>query len=293
MKNFADQLLEAIDKKQNPSVVGLDPRLEKIPEHVRKDKKTGKAILEFNKRVIDAVAPIVPAVKPQIAFYEKHGIDGLKAFIKTIKHAKKRGLVVIEDVKRNDIGSTAQAYAEAHLGKAFNGDAVTVNAYLGSDGVKPFAEKIKHGKGFFVLVKTSNPSSTELQDKKLAGGNKVYEEMGKLVHEWGKNSVGANGYSAVGAVVGATFPKEAERLRQIMPNTPFLVPGYGAQGGGAKDVVPCFNDDGMGAIVNSSRGIIFAFQKHGGEFDEAASKAAQDMKEDLENALKNAGKWPW
>jgi len=293
VKNFADRLLEAIEEKQNPSVVGLDPRIENIPQNIRKNTTPANAILEFNYRIIDAVAPIVPAVKPQIAFYEQHGAEGIKVFIETIKHAKKKGLVVIEDVKRNDVGSTARAYAEAHLGKAFNGDAVTVNAYLGSDGVKPFIEKARHGKGCFVLVKTSNPSSTELQDRKLADGSRVYEAMAKLVNEWGRESIGSNGYSAVGAVVGATFPREAERLRELMPRSFFLVPGYGAQGGEAGDVVPCFNDDGFGAIVNSSREIIFAYKKRGGRFDEAAALAAENMREALTLALKKNGKWPW
>lgn len=291
--NFADTLMEAIDKKQNPSIVGLDPRIESVPDSVKQGKTPAEAFLAFNKDIIDAVADIVPAVKPQNAFYEQYGVEGIKSYIETVKYAKSKGLVVVGDVKRNDIGSTAKAYAAAHLGEAFGFDAVTVNAYLGTDGIKPFLEKTPEGKGLFVLVKTSNPSSGELQDKLLDDGRSVYEAMAELVDGWGKESLGSRGYNSVGAVVGATYPKEAELLRKIMPKTIFLVPGYGAQGGGADDVVPCFNSDGYGAIVNSSRGIIFAYQKQGGEHDEAAGKAAEAMREDLKKSLSKAGKWPW
>ncbi|MCD6414971.1 MAG: orotidine-5'-phosphate decarboxylase [Candidatus Diapherotrites archaeon] len=293
MRNFADILLAAIDKKQNPSVVGLDPRLDRIPDSIKEGKTPGEAILDFNKGIIDAISHVVPMVKPQIAFYEQYGADGIRAFIETIEYARSKKLLVLEDVKRNDIGSTAKAYAEAHLGGAFGGDAVTVNAYLGSDGVKPFLEKTSEGKGLFILVKTSNPSSGELQDKLLDDGRAVYELMAELVDKWGNDCIGERGYSAVGAVVGATYPKEAELLRKVMPRAIFLVPGYGAQGGGADDVVPCFNPDGYGAVVNSSRGVIFAYEKLGGEFDEAAGRAAEAMREDISKALKKADKWPW
>ncbi|MCD4740541.1 orotidine-5'-phosphate decarboxylase [archaeon] len=291
--NFADTLIKAIDKKQNPSIVGLDPRIESIPDAIKEGKNPAEAFLEFNKGIINAVKDTVPAVKPQIAFYEQYGVEGIKTFIETVQYAKSKGMVVVGDVKRNDIGSTAKAYANAHLGEAFGLDAVTVNAYLGTDGVQPFLDKTTEGKGMFILVKTSNPSSGELQDQLLDDGRSVYQAMAELVNGWGQNSIGEKGYNSVGAVVGATYPKEAERLREIMPKTIFLVPGYGAQGGGADDVLPCFNADGYGAIVNSSRGVIFAYQKQGGEFDEAAGKAAQAMKDDLKTSLRKAGKWPW
>lgn len=309
--NFADKLFEAIEKKQNPSVVGLDPRIANIPDSIKEERvskfgDTPQAVaasfVAFNKGIIDAVKDVVPAVKPQMAFYECYGPYGVEAFQVTCKYAKRNGLVVIEDAKRNDIGSTALAYAKGHLGEVdtvkgkttlFDVDAITVNSYPGSDGVKPFVEQAKNGKGAFLLVKTSNPSSGELQDKKLADGITVYEAMAKLVDTWGSEVVGERGYSSIGAVVGATYPEEATKLRQLMPKTPFLVPGYGAQGGGAMDTMPCFNDDGYGAIVNSSRGIIFAYQKRGGEFEEAAKEAALDMKVDLENALLQKGIYPW
>ena len=309
--NFADRLFEAIEKKQNPSVVGLDPRIAQIPDSIKEERlakygDTPQAVaasfLAFNKGIIDAVKDIVPAVKPQMAFYEKYGPYGVEAFQLTAEYAKKNGLIVIEDAKRNDIGSTAVAYAEGHLGevdtikgkaRVFDVDAITVNSYLGTDGVKPFIEQAKNGKGAFLLVKTSNPSSGELQDRRLKEGATVYETMAKLVDEWGKDVVGSRGYSAIGAVVGATYPREALRLRLLMPRSPFLVPGYGAQGGGAMDTMPCFNDDGYGAIVNSSRGIIFAYQKRGGEYDSAARAAAEDMKKDLQDALVKKGIYPW
>jgi len=309
--NFADRLFEAIEKKQNPSVVGLDPRIAQIPEHIKEERlakygDTPQAVaasfLAFNKGIIDAVKGIVPAVKPQMAFYEQYGPYGVEAFQMTVEYAKKNGLIVIEDAKRNDIGSTAVAYANGHLGevetikgkaRGFDVDAITVNSYLGTDGVKPFIEQAKNGKGAFLLVKTSNPSSGELQDRHLKEGATVYETMAKLVDGWGSEVVGERGYSAIGAVVGATYPREALRLRLMMPKAPFLVPGYGAQGGGAMDTLPCFNDDGYGAIVNSSRGIIFAYQKRGGEYDNAARAAALDMKKDLQDAMVKKGIYPW
>ncbi len=318
--NLADRLLDAVDKKKNPSVVGLDPRLGRIPDHVKKKVReetddpfeaASKAILEFNKGLIDAVHEIVPAVKPQIAFYEKYGAEGIKVFIETIEYAKKKGLIVIEDVKRNDIGSTAKAYASAHLGEvdldmfgekssSFNGDMVTVNAYLGYDGIEPFVELCKeYGKGIFVLDKTSNPSSSELQDLKTEDSRIIYEVMAELIDEWGEELVGERGYSSVGAVVGATYPEEAKKLRGLMPNNLFLVPGYGSQGGTADDVIPCFNDDGYGAVVNSSRGINYAYQKEPycqefgpEEYGKASKKAASDMKDDILASLERGGKVP-
>ncbi len=316
--NLADRLLYAIDDKKNPSVVGLDPRLWRIPDHLKQKAKeetddpfkaAGKAILEFNKGIIDAIHDIVPAVKPQVAFYEKYGAEGIKAFKETIDYAKNKGLIVIEDVKRNDIGSTAKAYASAHLGKvdsidgkipSFDGDMVTVNPYLGSDGIDPFLDICKeNSRGIFVLDKTSNPSSSELQDLVTKDDKKIYEVMAELINEWGEDLVGERGYSCVGAVVGATYPEEAERLREIMHNNLFLVPGYGSQGGTADDVIPCFNEDGYGAIVNSSRGIDYAYEKEPfsdrygpEEFDEASRKAALVMKEDIMDSLERGGKVP-
>jgi len=313
--NLADRLLDAVDEKKNPSVVGLDPRLWRVPDHLKKRAKmetddpfkaAGEAIFEFNKGIIDGVHDIVPAVKPQVAFYEKYGVEGIRAFKKTIEYAKEKGLIVIEDVKRNDIGSTAKAYASAHLGEvdlidkdalSFDGDMVTVNPYLGSDGIEPFVEVCEeHGKGIFVLDKTSNPSSSELQDLTTEDGKKIYEVMAELIDEWGKDLIGDRGYSSVGVVVGATYPEEAETLRDIMKNNLFLVPGYGTQGGTADDVIPCFNDEGYGAIVNSSRGIDYAYEDDEEydpeEFDRASRKAALEMKDDIMKSLKKGDKVP-
>jgi len=316
--NLADRLLDAIDEKKNPSVVGLDPRLWRIPEHIKKESEektnnpfeaAGRAIVKFNRGIINAICDIVPAVKPQIAFYEKYGFEGIKAFKETINYAKEKGLIVIEDVKRNDIGSTAKAYASAHLGEvdmidgealSFDGDMVTVNPYLGYDGIKPFVEVCEeYGKGIFVLNKTSNPSSTELQDLVTDDNKIIYEVMAELINEWGKDLIGERGYSSVGAVVGATYPEEAEKLRDIMDNNLLLVPGYGSQGGTADDVIPCFNEDGYGAIVNSSRGIDYAYEKEPfsdrfgpKEFDEASRKAALVMKEDIMDSLERGDKVP-
>ncbi len=320
MTNAADRLMDAIDKKKNPSVVGLDPRVALIPDHIKKEAmKEGfepfeivhNAIIKFNHAIIDEIADIVPAVKPQMAFYEQYGHWGVRAMENTILYAKQNGLIVIEDVKRNDIGSTAKGYADGHLGmverlegtktSSYAADMITVNPYLGTDGIKPFVDVCKeYDKGIFVLAKTSNPSSGEIQDKKLKNGTTVYETVARLIDGWGKDVVGSRGYSSVGAVVGATYPEEAHRLRKIMPKAIILVPGYGAQGGTADDVVPCFNDDGYGAIVNSSRGINFAYQKEpycndfGPEqFAEASRAAALDMKDSILTALEKANKLPW
>jgi len=291
--NFADALIQAVEKKQNPTCVGLDPRPEMVPEFL-KENGIANSFFEFNKGIIDAVHELVPIVKPQIAFYEVFGPDGLKAFVDTVKYAQSKGLLVIADAKRNDIGSTAQAYAKAMF-ESNNADCVTVNAYLGSDGVKPFVEYCKQDKGIFVLVKTSNPSSGELQDKDMEG-KPLYAQMAGLVNTWGEESIGTNGYSSVGAVVGATYPEQASELRKVMQKNIWLVPGYGAQGGGAKDVLPCFNNDGLGAIVNSSRGITGAWQKNqvGEEdFAKAALEAVEFMKQDLCSCLKQAGLGLW
>lgn len=298
-----DQLIEKIKQKGNPTVAGLDPKLDYLPDEMKKrafDKYgetfegAANAIFEFNKELIDSLYDIVPAVKPQSAYYEMYGIEGIKCLKKTIDYAKEKGMYVIHDAKRGDIGATSDAYATAYLGDteigmnfvpAFDADCLTVNPYLGTDGVLPFVHKCEDNqKGIFVLVKTSNKSSGELQDLKC-GGKCIYEHVAELVKEWGSTTIGINGYSSVGAVVGATYPEQAEKLRALMPHTYFLVPGYGAQGGGAKDVVPCFNNDGLGAIVNASRSIMCAYMKNGGSVGEAARNEAIRMRDDITSVL--------
>lgn len=301
-----DKLVKAIKEKGNPSVAGLDPKIEYVPEFIREKayaeygknlKGVCEAIWEFNKGLIDSLYDVVPAVKPQSAFYEMYGLHGEEVLHRTIEYAKEKGLYIILDVKRNDIGSTAEAYSKAYLGKAeaegeeFDAcpvDCVTVNPYLGTDGIKPFVEDCKkYDKSIFALVKTSNPSSGEFQDIKL-GEKHLFEIVAEKVNEWNGETIGESGYGAVGAVVGATYPEQAEILRKIMPQSYFLVPGYGAQGGKAKDVKKSFNDDGLGAIVNSSRGIMCAYQKQGlpGEkFAEAARAEAVRMKEELTSII--------
>lgn len=298
-----NRLLERIVKMQNPTVAGLDPKLSYIPEHIREKsyEKYGKtpegaadALLTFNKSLVDALCDIVPAVKPQAAYYEMYGWQGVRALAETIAYAKEKGMFVITDGKRNDIGATMQAYAAAHLGttdvegaalEAFGADALTINGYLGTDGIKPLLEVCKAGdKGIFVLVKTSNPSSGELQDKELADGRTIYRAMGDMCEGWGKELPGAYGYSGVGAVVGATYPKQLEELRKALPHTFFLVPGYGAQGGAADDVAPAFDENGLGAVVNSSRGIMCAWQKENcapEEFAQAARREAVRMRDEI------------
>ena len=276
------KLLGKIKEKNSPVVIGLDPRIEYIPEFIREKcasecdglfEAAANAVFEFNKGIIDACHDLVPAVKPQSAFYEMLGVPGVAAFKKTIDYAKAAGLYVIADCKRNDIDSTAQGYASAYLGgvslfgkelKSFDADALTVNAYLGTDGILPFVDACKRDdKGIFVLVKTSNKSSGELQDMELADGRKVYEHMASLVTAWGADNISADGYSAVGAVVGATYPEQLLQLRAAMPNAVLLIPGYGAQGGKAEDIKPVFKGDTYGAVVNSSRGIMCAYMKSG------------------------------
>lgn len=318
-RNLADRLLGAIDEKKNPSVVGLDPRIGMIPEHIKEDaveraedpfEAVRYSFVDFNKALIDSIEDIVPAVKPQMAFYEQYGHHGVRAYHEIVDHAKKRGLIVIGDVKRNDIGSTAEAYAAGHLGKveladghhepAFDTDMITVNAYLGTDGIEPFLKTCKdHGKGIFILDKTSNPSSGELQDRTIEGDGRVYELMAELIDGWGRELTGERGYSSVGAVVGATYPEEARKLRNMMKKAVFLIPGYGAQGGTADDIIPCFNRDGYGGIVNSSRGINFAYMREPysedygpEEFAEASRRAAKDMKDDILSSLEKGGKIP-
>lgn len=302
-----DKLIKKIIKMQNPTCVGLDTDLGYLPDEMKEGAVTlaeaAKRILEFNKKMIDSVCDLVPAVKVQAAYYEMYGSAGMKTFAQTLAYARKKGLLVIADCKRNDIGSTAGCYAKAYLGstetggrqtKAFPADMLTVNGYLGSDGVKPFAERaVKDDKAIFVLVKTSNPSSGELQNLKLADGTFVYEKMGDLVEEWGRDAVGRYGYSEIGAVVGATHPEEAARLRERMPHTFFLIPGYGAQGGSAEMLKVCFGKRGLGGIVNSSRGIICAYKKPeyaGTDCFRAARAATLDMREDLRGAIGKMGK---
>ncbi len=291
--NFADRVLAAVREKKSCVVVGLDPRADSLPaefglasDKPLDDKRVADAIVEFNRRVIRAVAPVAAAVKPQIAFYEQFGWHGVRAYAETISLAHQAGLLVIGDVKRSDIGATAEAYAAAHLGK-LDADAVTVNPYLGSDGIKPFTAFCERGKGLFVLVKTSNPSSAELQD--WGEGQTLYRRVAELVETWGETYRGECGYSAVGAVVGATFPKVAAELRQAMPHTLFLLPGYGAQGADAEACRACFGQDGFGALVSSSRGVIFAhksepYKSRFGEakWEAAVQAAATDMRDSLE-----------
>lgn len=303
------KLIKKIENNNAPIVVGLDPMLSYIPDCV-KDKAFGEygetlegaaeAIWQFNKSIVDATYDLIPAVKPQIAMYEQFGIPGLAAYKKTVDYCKSKDLVVIGDVKRGDIGSTSAAYAVGHLGKvtvgtksyaAFDEDFATVNPYLGSDGIKPFLDVCnEEKKGIFILVKTSNPSSGEFQDQ-LINGTPLYEHVGKKVAEWGEMCMGDQ-YSYVGAVVGATYPKMGEILRKIMPKTYILVPGYGAQGGKASDLAPYFNKDGLGAIINSSRGIIAAYKQPAYEkfgpacFADASRQAVIAMKEDINSAIR-------
>lgn len=305
-----DKLIDKIKKTNAPIVVGLDPMLSYVPEHIQKkafeelgENPAGaaEAVWQFNKAIVDAVYDLIPAVKPQIAMYEQFGIEGLKAFQKTVDYCHEKELVVIGDIKRGDIGSTSEAYAVGHLGRAaigvnrfsgFNEDFVTVNPYLGTDGVKPFVDVCREEKkGIFILVKTSNPSSGEFQDR-LIDGRPLYEWVGEKVAQWGSDCMG-DSYSYVGAVVGATYPEQGKILRKVMPKSFILVPGYGAQGGKGADLVHFFNEDGLGAIVNSSRGIIAAYKQEkyremGYEpenFADASRAAVEDMIADIAGAL--------
>ena len=294
-ENFSDCLLKEIERLKNPSCIGLDPKIEEIPSCIKRGNPPEKAILEFTKKVIDATYDIVPAFKLQMAHFERFKSKGIAVLEKIISYLKEKKKIIILDGKRNDIGATSQIYALTYLSKnGFDVQAITINPYLGTDGVMPFVEIAKkEKKGIFVLVKTSNPSSAEIQEKKLQDGKKVSELIASLVCRWGKETEGERGYNLVGAVVSATFPKSARNLRKLMPKSIFLVPGYGAQGGKAKDVVANFKKGLEGAIVNSSRGIIFAFKrapfnKKFGEkrFDEAVRESALAMKRDLLSALK-------
>lgn len=303
-----NKLTANIKKTQAPVVVGLDPMLSYVPDFVQKKayeelgetlEGAAEAIWQFNRAIVDATYDLIPAVKPQIAMYEQFGIPGLLVYKKTVDYCKQKGLVVFADIKRGDIGSTSAAYAAGHLGKVrignsicapFDADFATVNPYLGSDGVKPFIDVCKEEKkGIFVLVKTSNPSSCEFQDR-ISDGRPLYEWVGESVAKWAEDCMGDE-YSYVGAVVGATYPEQGKILRRIMPKCYILVPGYGAQGGTGKDLAHFFNEDGLGAIVNSSRGIIAAYKqekyaKFGAEnFADASRQAVIDMVEDIRGAM--------
>ena len=308
MKNVVDRLIEKIKKMNNPTVMGLDPRYEMLPECVTKKypqnlEGASKAIIEFNKNLIDATYDIIPAIKPQIAFYEMYGIPGIKAFYETCKYAKEKGMFVIADIKRGDIGSTAKGYSNAYLGKTkidkteesiFDVDFITVNPYMGSDCVSPFIEDCKkYDKGIFILVKTSNPSSGELQDVKLENEEEVYKKVASLVEKWGEDLRGENGYSSVSAVVGATYPKQLETLRKLAPHTFFLIPGYGAQGGKPEDIAYGFDKKGIGGIVNASRSLMCAYKSDKWkdsyceeEYAKATRAEAIRMKEELNQFIK-------
>ena len=298
-----DRLIENIIEKQNPTVAGLDPKLDYVPASIKDAcfAQYGKtlegaaaALLAFNKAIIDQIYDIVPAIKPQAAYYEMYGWQGVRALAETIAYAQEKGMFVMTDGKRNDIGTTMEAYATAHLGTtdvageaidAFGADALTVNGYLGTDGIQPLVNICREkDKGIFVLVKTSNPSSGELQDLQLTNGASVYEQMGRMCEKWGEALPGKYGYSGVGAVVGATYPEQLKEMREKAPHTFFLVPGYGAQGGGAQDAKNAFDKNGLGAIINSSRGIMCAWKKQGlteDDFAVAARSEALRMKADI------------
>lgn len=305
-----NKLVDNMKKKNAPIVVGLDPMLRFIPDHI-KDKAyrelgetlegAAEAIWQFNKEIVDNTWDLIPAVKPQIAMYEQFGIEGMKAYKRTVDYCREKGLAVIGDIKRGDIGSTSEAYAVGHLGRVqvgnrtyagFDEDFATVNPYFGTDGVKPFIDVCREEKkGLFILVKTSNPSSGEFQDRQV-DGRPLYEIVGEKVAEWGETHMGKD-YSYVGAVVGATYPEMGKVLRRLMPKACILVPGYGAQGGKGADLVHFFHEDGQGAIVNSSRGIIAAYQQEAysaygpAHFGEAARAAVEDMKKDITQALES------
>lgn len=310
---FIDRLIDKINEMHNPTLIGLDPKIDFVPSFIKEKsfkeygvnlKGVCEAILEFNKKIIDAVYDIVPAVKPQLAYYEMYGLEGLRVFYETVAYAGGKGMLVVVDGKRNDIGSTAEAYSTAYLGKTaidgelrepvLDADALTVNPYLGYDGIKPFLDDCRnYGKGIFILVKTSNKSSGQVQDLLTEQGRSIYEIMADYVDEWGKGLVGKYGYSSVGAVVGATYPNQAKVLRKIMKHAYILVPGYGAQGGTAMDVAHSFQSDGLGAIVNASRSLMCAYQSDlwKGEYGEAkfadASRAeAIRMREDIMGTIR-------
>lgn len=306
MKNYADRLLAAIEKRCSPCVIGLDPQLDLMPDFIRfnaRDKPLAdavrSAITSFNQAVIEAVNDLVPAVKLQIAFYEQYGLPGLNAFEDTIRLARDFGLIVIVDAKRNDISSTAEAYANAFLGRTnifgqlkaiFDVDCITVSPFLGRDSLRPFINACaEYGKGIFVLVKTSNPGSVDLQDQKLAAnGEPLYRGLARIVDECGQRVIGESGYSSIGAVVGATFPQEARELRRLMPRAIILVPGYGAQGGTAEGAAACFNSGRRGAVVNASRSVIYSHERQNvspDEFNKLVRISAEKMTSEIVGAL--------
>lgn len=309
MRNFADRLTERIAAVKNPTVMGLDPLIEYVPKHIRdeydhnfadREEATAEAIFAFNRQMIDAVSDIIPAIKPQFAYYEKYGLHGLAALKKTISYAKSKGMLVIADAKRNDIGSTADAYSSAIIGsttlidqstvRMLDADAITLNAYLGIDGIKPFLDTAKaDGKGMFILVRTSNPSAGDFQDLITEGGKPLYERVAEKVAEWGADLLGESGYSSVGAVVGATWPEQAKTLRQTMKSAMILVPGYGAQGAGADQAAQNFDETGRGAIVNASRSLMCAYMKRPDlapmDFAVALVDEAVRMRDDLNQAI--------
>ena len=306
-QNMMDNLIKKIKEKNSPIVMGIDPRYEMIPDVIKlKYPKNmegfAKSAVIFAKKLIDATYDIIPAIKPQLAYFEMMGSDGLKAFKEIVDYAKSKDLIVIADAKRGDIGTTSQGYANTFLGetslddnkeKIYDADFVTVNPYMGTDCVKPFVEDSKkYGKGVFVLVKTSNKSSGELQDLKLENGNKVYEQVATLVEEWGKDLVGEYGYSSISAVVGATYPEQLREIRKLAPHTFFLIPGYGAQGGKAEDIALGFDENGIGGIVNASRSLMCAYKSDRWkevyteeQFAEATRAEALRMREELMSAI--------
>lgn len=305
-----DLLISKIEEKQTPTVVGLDPRLDFVPEFIKTEEfqrhgKTPRAVAEiflrFNKEIIDQTYDLIPAVKPQIAMYEQFGHEGIRAYIETIKYAKNKDLFIIGDIKRGDIASTAKAYSNGHIGevniegesvKVYEEDAITISPYLGHDSVEPFIEDCKrYNRGLFILLKTSNDRSGEIQDL-VVDGEKVYEKVGDLISKWGRELIGERGYSSIGAVVGATYPEQLKELRESLKHVFFLVPGYGAQGGSAKDLKGAFDKNGLGAIINSSRGIIAAYKNQiyanrftEKEFAKAARQAVIDMKADIQSVI--------
>ena len=307
MTNMMDKLIDRIRETNNPTVIGIDPKYDMIPECIKNKYEqnmegVAKAIEEFNKALIDATFDIIPAVKINIAFYEMYGLEGMKVFEETCKYAKEKGMLVMADIKRGDIGSTSKAYSNAFLGrtqigekeeKIYDVDFVTLNPYMGIDSIKPFIEDCKkYNKGAFIIVKTSNPSSGDLQDLKLENGEEVYTRVAKLVEEWGEDLRGKYGYSSISAVVGATYPKQLKDLRKTAPHTFFLIPGYGAQGGKAEDIALGFDSNGIGGIVNSSRGLMCAYKsdlwkdKYTEErFAEATRQEAIRMRNELNNAI--------
>ena len=308
MSNAIDRLIDKIKETNNPTVMGLDPRFEMLPSCVTNKyphtlEGVSKAIIEYNKALIDATCDIIPAIKPQIAFYEMFGIPGMEAFKETCSYAKEKGMVVIGDIKRGDIGSTAAGYSNAYLGKTtigdkeesvFDIDFITVNPYMGTDCVKPFIDDCKkYDKGLFILVKTSNPSSGELQDLKLENGEEIYTRVADLVENWGADLRGKYGYSSIAAVVGATYPRQLEDLRTKAPHTFFLIPGYGAQGGKADDIALGFDEQGIGGIINASRSLMCAYKSDRWkdkfseeDYAKATRAEAIRMRDELNSAIK-------